>query len=203
MYKEAILAVIVSIDTYIAAAAYCNSGIRIPLLSSLVINLISAAVLGISVCFSETLVTILPADICRISGKCVMTAIGLLTILKSFARTLARRIEKKGELSVKLGRSPLALKLYLDDTAADLDHSKILSAGEAAALALASSFDSAATGMSCGVCDISPVAASVFTFAFGFAALLAGMVTGRKISSLNHDLSWVGGVMLIVVSLIE
>ena len=38
MYKEFLLAVTVSIDTYIASAAYCNSGIKIPLLSAAVIN---------------------------------------------------------------------------------------------------------------------------------------------------------------------
>ena len=198
MYKELLLAVTVSIDTYIAAAAYCNSGIKIPPLSAAVINLICAAVLGISLGISGLLGHFLSAGICRTAGMLVIIAIGLLTILKSFARTLAKRVEQKGELSVKLGKTPLAVKLYLDDTAADIDHSKILTSGEAAALALASSLDSAAMGLSSGFSHISPFAASCLTFLCGAAAVWAGTVTGKKISSLGRDLSWIGGILLII-----
>ena len=202
MYKEFLLAVTVSIDTYIASAAYCNSGIKIPLLSAAVINLICAAVLWISLCLSGIMGHFLSADICRISGMLVMIFIGMLTILKSFARSLAKRVEQKGELSVKLGNTPLAVKLYLDDTAADIDHSKILTAGEAAALALASSLDSAAVGLSCGFSDISPFTASWLTFLCGCAADGAGIVTGKKISSLGRDLSWIGGILIILFAVI-
>ena len=202
MYKEFLLAVTVSIDTYIASAAYCNSGIKIPLLSAAVINMICAAVLGISLCLSGMLEHFLSADICRISGMLVIIAIGMLTILKSVARSLAKRVEKKGELSVKLGNTPLAVKLYLDDTAADIDHSKVLTAGEAAALALASSLDSAAMGLSSGFSNISPITASFLTFLCGAAAVCAGTVTGKKISSLGLDLSWIGGIFLIIFALV-
>ena len=202
MYRELLLAVTVSIDTYIAAAAYCNSGIKIPLLSSAVINLICSAVLLISLLFSGIIVGFFPPGLFMTCGRCVISAIGLLTILKSFVRNLVKRVEKKGELSVKLGKTPLAVKLYIDDTAADTDHSKILSAGEAIALALAISVDSAAIGLSSGFSDISPLAASCFTFVCGAAAIWAGGFTGRKISSLNHDISWLGGSMLILFAFI-
>ena len=53
MLQEVILALIVSFDTYLVAAAYCNSGIRIPLASAAVINLTGAAVLGLSLLLSD------------------------------------------------------------------------------------------------------------------------------------------------------
>jgi putative sporulation protein YtaF len=203
MYDELFLAVIVSFDTLLAAAAYCNSGIKIPLISSAVINLICSAVLGISLCFSGFLSNYIPSSVCRICGCSIIVLIGLLTIVKSIARTLVKRVAERGELSVKLGKSPLALKLCLDDTAADIDHSKVLSASEAAALALASSFDSAAMGLSSGYSHISPLLAFVFTLICGFTAIHTGGLIGKKISSLDHDLSWVGGILLIVFAFIE
>lgn len=203
MYDEFFLAVIVSFDTLLAAAAYCNSGIKIPLISSAVINLICSAVLGISLCFSGFLSNYIPSSVCRICGCSIIVLIGLLTIVKSIARTLVKRVAERGELSVKLGKSPLALKLCLDDTAADIDHSKVLSASEAAALALASSFDSAAMGLSSGYSHISPLLAFVFTLICGFTAIHTGGLIGKKISSLDHDLSWVGGILLIVFAFIE
>ena len=169
----------------------------------MVINLICAAVLGISLCFSDFIGNYIPASFCHIGGCCIIVFIGILTIVKSIARTLMRRVAERGEMSLKLGKSPLALKLYLDDTAADIDHSKVLSAGEAAALALASSLDSAAMGMSSGFGNISPLIASVLTLLCGFIAVSTGSLIGKKISSLDHDLSWVGGVMLIIFALIE
>ena len=182
MLQEVILALIVSFDTYLVAAAYCNSGIRIPTASAAVINLTGAAVLGLSLLLSDIAGCFIPAELCRTLGLIVLTSIGVITVFKSLVRILV-------------------IKLYLDDTAADVDNSKTLSPAEAAALALASSLDSAATGLSCGFCGISPVRTALFTFAAGFAAIAAGSLTGRKISASEHDLSWLGGVLLIAFAI--
>jgi putative sporulation protein YtaF len=203
LLQEVILAVIVSVDTYPVAAAYCNSGIRIPLTSAAVINLTGAGVLGISLLLSDIAGCFIPAQLCRTLGLIVLTAIGVITVFKSLVRILVRRLSCKGELSLRTGSSGLVIKLYLDDTAADVDDSKLLSPTEAAALALASSLDSAATGLSCGFCGISPLRTALLTFAAGFAAITAGNLTGKKISSADRDLSWLGGVLLIAFAIFE
>lgn len=198
LFKEILIAVTVSIDTYLAASACCCKKIRIPVLSSVVINLICAAVLYISISFSSVLTDFVSADFCRISGGFVLITLGILTILKSFARSVAKRISQNGDISMKLGSTPLAVRLYLDDTAADRDNSKVLTFFEAVTLAVISSFDSAAIGLNSGFHNISPLYASLFTFLCGFVAVWLGSVTGQKISSLKHDFSWVGGVLLII-----
>ena len=203
MLKELFLSVIISIDIFLAAAACCNSGIRIPLLSAAVIDLISAAVLGIFMTFSDIICRALPTEFCRTAGEAVLIIIGSATIAKSLFRSLVRRIADRGELLLKLRGSSLMVKLCIDATAADKDCSKVLSAGEAAALALASSLDSAATGLSCGYGGISPFSASAVTFVCGAAALILGSAAGRKISSLRHDLSWLGGILLIVFAFFQ
>lgn len=200
--KEAIfLAFIVSIDTYLAAATYCNSGIRIPVLSGLVISGISGVVLWISLSFSELLGRYIPAGAFHVISVAILTFIGALTIFKSVVRMIVRKISEKGEFSLKIWKSPIVVKLYLDETAADFDNSKVLSVYEAAALAAASSVDSAAVGISCGYSGISPAAVSVLAVIFGFAAIISGGITGKKISMTKHDFSWVGGVMLIIFAL--
>ena len=203
MCDELFLAVIVSVDLFLASASCCAGSIKIPFLSNTVINLICSAILGIFLCLSGFLGNYIPDTVCRICECTVIISLGVFTIAKSIARTIVKKVAETGEMSLKLGKSPLALKLYLDDAAADIDNSKILSAGEAAALAIASSVDCAAIGLSCGYDDTSPVIASVCAFLFGFSAICLGGVIGRKISSLRHDLSWVGGVMLILFALIE
>ncbi len=200
MYEEIFLAVTVSIDIFLASAAFCNNGIKVPLLSTFIINLICSSILGISIKFSEVISHSVTSGLFHKLSTAVLIVIGILTILKSIARIIAVHISGKGELYLKLGNSPLALKLCLDDTAADKDNSKVLNAGEAVSLALASSFDCAAMGLGSGSAGISPVIASLCTFLCGFAAIALGSAMGQKISSLKHDFSWVGGVMLIIFS---
>lgn len=196
--EEIFLAVIVSLDTYLTAVAYCNSGIKIPLLSSFVISLISSAVLGLSLGFSDFLSSFIPVGVCRVCGTAIITAIGVMTVFKSIIRSLAGHISEKGELSVRSCRYGIVVKMYLDETCADFDGSKILSTAEAVALALASSLDSIATGLSSGFSGISPVPSFIFAFFAGFLAIALGNITGRKISSLRRDFSWVGGILLIL-----
>lgn len=199
MLKEIFTAAAVSVDIFLAASACCSSGIRIPFFSAVMTALISAAVLGLSMTFSDILGSFLPEEVCRSIGTAALILIGSAAIGKSVLRHIAVR---KG-ISPEKREGSLMVRLCLDDTAADMDRSKVLSAGEASVLALAGSLDSAATGLSCGFNGISPLTSSVFTFFCGAAAVFLGSLTGRKISSLGHDLSWAGGIILIIFAFIQ
>ena len=197
MCEELFLAVIVSFDTYLVSAVYFSNGIKIPFVSALVINVFSAAILGSTLLFSEKISEFLPENICRISGTAVLCAIGLLTVFKSILREISRKISQRGEVMLK-NRSGLVIKLYLDETSADTDNSKVLSAKESIALAVASSCDSAGIGIGSGLSGINPFTVSIFTFIAGFTAIFLGNLTGRKLGQMKYDLSWVGGILLII-----
>ena len=199
MFKEIFLALLVSFDICLAAASFCNSGIKIPAVSAVVISLSGSLILSISLGFSEILSKHISPAIFNVLGMIVLSVIGLATILKSLIRNLA----KKGIFPLKKGNTCIIAGLCLDDTAADTDNSKILSPCEAAILALASSFDSAAMGLSCGSSEMIPLRAAVFTFFAGSAALFLGNIIGKKISSLKHDFSWLGGVFLIIFAFFQ
>lgn len=198
LLKEFFLAFIVSIDIYLAAAACCNSGVKIPLSSALVIDMFSASVLFISIMLSDFISGYITSHTIHIIGTAVLITIGSLNIAKSILRSVIRHISEKDSISVKMGELSVFVKLCLDDSAVDMDSSKVLSIGEAAVLALAGSFDSAATGLSCGGKDISALGAAAAVFICGAAALILGSLTGRKISSINRDFSWTGGLFLIL-----
>jgi putative sporulation protein YtaF len=198
LLREIFIAFIVSIDTYLAAAAYCNNGIRIPVLSAAVISTFGAAVLGISIKFSSELKDFVPPSVFHICGITILCLIGILMIGKSIIREIVKKMSRNDGISLKINKGSLVVRLYLDDTAADADNSKILSVSEAFTIAFASSMDSAVTGIGSGSSGINYLAASGMTFIFGCIALFMGNLTGKKISSLDHDLSWVGGVMLIL-----
>ena len=196
-------AVIISFDTFLFAAAYRSSGIKIPFFSVFVINFICAAVFGISIYLSSVAASFISVGFCRLTGTLIMVAIGILTMVKSLVRNAVKCLNDEKKVSVKMGGLNFVIKLYLDDTAADIDHSKILSPCEAAALALAGSLDSAATGFGCASVGINPVISAVFTFVAGCTAIFLGSLAGRKISSLGYDLSWVGGILLIIFAVVS
>ena len=197
LYREIILAVIVSLDTFLIAWAYGNSGIKILFSSSLVINVSCSAVLWTALRFSDMLSCFIPLRLCRAVGMAVMTFIGLFTIIKSLVRILSGLLSRNGEMLLKMHNSGIILRLYFDDTAADTDNSKILSPKEASALAFASSLDSLATGISCGFA-LSPTVTAFSALAMGFVAVYAGSLAGKKFSSLRYDFSWVGGILIIL-----
>jgi putative sporulation protein YtaF len=202
LFREIILSVIISIDIFLAAAAYRSCGIEIPVSSTIVINAIGAFFLGISLIFSRLLGIIIPENICGICGFVILTAMGILTVFKSLIRNLVRRLSERGELSLHPGSSGIVVKLYLDDTAADFDSSKILSPKEAAALAIAASLDSVSIGLGVGY-EINPAISAIFAFIAGSLAILLGSLTGKKIASLNRDFSWIGGAALIIFGIFE
>lgn len=198
MADELILAVIISADIFLASAAYCGSGIRIPPLSAAVIAITGAGVLWLTLSLSALISGVLSPGVCSAAAFVLISITGISTIFRSIVRTVVRTLSEKGDLSLKMGSQGLMLKLYLDDTAADADHSKVLSAPEAAALAAASSLDCAAAGLSCGALGLIPWRTGLFAFAAGIIAIALGNFAGKKICALPADLSWVGGVMLIV-----
>ncbi len=202
MLQEIILSVIVSFDIFLAASAYRSCGIKIPVTSAVVINGMGAFFLGISLFFSRLMSMIISPKICGILGFAILTAMGVVTIFKSLVRNLVRRLSQRGELSFSTGNSGIVVKLYLDDTAADSDSSKVLSPKEATALAVAASLDSISIGLGVGY-DINPVISAFFAFLAGSLAIFLGSLAGRKISSLDRDLSWIGGVSLIIFGIFE
>ena len=192
MFKELFIAFIVSIDIYLIAVSCRSSGIFIPHTSALLINIISAGILGISIGSASVLIKLIPEHTCHLIGMSALIIIGVITILKSVIRTLAAK-----KIDLKMGDNVI-IRLYLDDTAADFDNSKIISLTEAAALAVACSLDAAAVGLSSGLNGARPLSAAIAAFFLGCFAIFAGNVTGKKISSLDHDFSWLGGVFIII-----
>jgi putative sporulation protein YtaF len=158
--------------------------------------------MGISLKFSEILGHFISAEFFETAGLIILIVIGMASIFKSFIRSLVRRISSGGGDPLKMCGFGFCINIYLDETAADLDSSKVLSVQEAAVLALASSMDAAAMGLNFGYSGINALAAGLFTMLAGYAAVLLGGFTGKKNSSLRHDFSWVGGILLIIFALV-
>lgn len=202
MLNEIFITLTVCIDTYLMSVNYNASGIKIPFRSGLVISLISSVILYLSLVFAGLLEYVIPIKLCSVIGCVILTAIGTVTIFKSIVRGIVRKLSKKGDICIKMSRLGIAVRLYLDERTADSDYSKVLSVSESIALALALSADSVAVGINAGFMGANPLRTAFFTFIVNVIVVYLGAVSVRKIFSSDYDLSWLGGVMLILSAVI-
>jgi putative sporulation protein YtaF len=202
MLSEILLTLIVCVDIYFVAVNYGVQGIRIPALSAIVIGIVGAGMLGLSLAVSRLLTLFIPTELCSLIGFFMLTAIGIITIFKSIMRVVVRRLTERGDICVKMNSIGLGIRLYLDDTYADEDKSKELSVREAITLAAVLSLDSIATGINSGFLQVGIIRTSIFALVMGVMAINLGVLTGKRLSELKYDFSWLSGIMLIILAVI-
>ena len=105
--------------------------------------------------------------------------------IKSFLGTYKRK-----KLSFEYSGISFVLDIYLDETKADADNSKLLSLKEALYLAVALSIDSLASGFALGISIVQPL-----------PVLVISSFLGSRVLSLKEcRLSWVSGVLFLILA---
>lgn len=188
MIRILLLVAAVSTDCFACAMSLGSAGIRVSFRSTLIISGVGTLFLGLSVGFAEMLCKVVPENLCGMIYSLTLAALGVFNLLKNFiGNFLARKNNRPS--------------LFFDGTCADRDNSKALSPYEAAALSVALSADSLVSGISAGFSDMSLPVLCLMTFFAGITSVSLGWRLGRKIvSSLNINLSWLCGVLLIVLA---
>ena len=141
-----------SIDAFVASFAYATSKIKIPFKSALIINVVSTTILGIALFFGSIVSRFIPSIF---TTSICFTMLLMLGLAKLFDSTLKALLGTRGSLTrnyeFKVSDFRFFLKVYIDNTAADVDHSLILSPKESFSLALALSLDGLAAGFGAGL----------------------------------------------------
>ena len=142
----------------------------------------------------------IPPYICRMISFTIFFMIGLSSLfqgtIKSFLGTYKRK-----KLSFEYSGISFVLDIYLDETKADADNSKLLSLKEALYLAVALSIDSLASGFALGISIVQPLPVLVISFCVGILAILGGSFLGSRVLSLKEcRLSWVSGVLFLILA---
>lgn len=193
MLKIILLIAAVSADGFAASAGMGAAGIKVPLRSAAIISFTGTLFLTVSVALADGVKRFVPYEACRAVSFGLLIFLGLFNIFRDFFKKLAKRRQKPGPIS-----------LLFDGTAADTDNSKSISPKEAAALSVALSADSLVTGISAGLGEINLPLLCVGTFVTGLLSVALGQWLGRKIvSSLEIDMSWLCGAVLILLALLK
>ena len=146
MTEDMLLILAMSTDAFFAALSYSAGRIRIPAVSALIICAVSTIVLTLSAGLSSVLGSFIPDEACRISGAVLLGFIGIVGFFQNGLKSILRRHQGKGKLSFCCFDIDFVISVYLDETQADSDMSKVLSPRESLALAAALSVDSVSGG---------------------------------------------------------
>ncbi|MCL2198465.1 MAG: manganese efflux pump [Defluviitaleaceae bacterium] len=189
MIEAAILASTLSADAFTAGFAYGSKKIRIPMLSVQVINVVCCAVLGAAMFFGHLVKPFLSAGVVAWVAFGILFGMGLIKLLDDIVKALIRKYRVR------------ALEVYADPEVADVDASACLSPVEAVWLAVSLSLDGAAVGFAVVLAGINPWVLLAWSFVANMTAILLGQRFGASIAEkLPFNISWVGGVVLIVLA---
>ncbi len=194
-----------SIDAFAASFAYGVSSIKIPWPSVFILAGVSSLVLALSASLGLLIKGLIPESCIKLLCFTLLLILGVIKLFDSFIKSIIRRKNGvDGHLSFQLLNLHFVLRVYADPDIADADQSKVLTAKEAVSLSLALSLDSLAVGFGASMATFNVLLAIPVSFLFGLLAVTLGSALGSKFQkSLNSDMSWISGLMLIILAIMK
>lgn len=193
------------LDTLVASIAYGTNRIRISHGQIALFNGVCCMFLGLSLAFGALLDRAIPQSLTKSICFYSLLLLGCMKLADAGIRQYLRRhksIHKNA--SFRFSHLRLIIDIYSDPMEADTDQDECLSWKEVFFFSLAMSVDSLVTGMMAAFLKISVSATVLCAFLVGECFTYLGLFLGRKISRhCPRDLSWLGGVLLILLALLK
>lgn len=205
MLESLLLVLSLCVDALVASFAYSTTKIKIPVVSSIILTAISTLFLMISIALGSLIQGLIKDDVAHIICFIILFLLGFLRLFEGLLKNyLNKKALSPHNIEVTLFNFKLVLNVYADVTLADLDHSKSLSTKEALYLGIALSLDSLIVGFGAALAPISFFEVTLFSIIFNFLAIALGSFIGSKCAEkIDIDLSWISGLILIVLSLLK
>lgn len=204
-----LLVLALSTDSFVASFAYGTNHIRIPFSSTLVISSVCSAVLGVSLLAGALFLPLVPSGFVHAICFCLLFLLGIVKIFDSSLKAVIRSaVRRKKKLRKNFAFSALHLNfiltVYANPEQADLDCSRLLSPGEAFSLAAALSLDGLAVGFGAALGSVPIWQSLLFSLVIGTAAVQLGAFLGNHLAKhITLDLSWIGGVLLLILAFLK
>ncbi|MBQ3566139.1 MAG: sporulation membrane protein YtaF [Oscillospiraceae bacterium] len=203
MTEDVFLVLAMITDTFFVSLSYAGEKIKIPVMSAVVISFVSSCVLAVSLFFSKSVSNFFPQEYCRIIGAVTLGLIGAVQLCQSSLKAVLKKHSGNGKVSFSCFDIGFVISVYLDETKADSDCSKVLSTKESLALALALSVDSLSGGIAAGISGSNIIGTALMSFLLGLFAVAVGGILGNRIKKGNRDFSWISGIFLVGLAVIK
>lgn len=205
MLESLLLVSALCIDSFVASIAYGTSKIRIPVLSTILINLICTFTLACSLLVGSIFKNFLPGNLNVVLGFLILMFLGTYRLFEYiFKAYISKRSISNIPLTFKIFDFKFVLQVYADEIKADFDNSKCLNTKESLYLALALSLDSLAVGFGSSLCNINYMEVLILCFLIGVFSVSFGVFLGRKFAQkIQLELSWLSGLLLILLAILR
>ncbi len=203
MLPEALaLAAALSLDAFVASFAYGSKQINIPLRSVQIINGICTGITAIALLAGGLIKQWLPPEWALIISFAVLFLLGIVKLLDSATKSIIRKHNQlHKQIDFSMFNFKFILHLYANPESADVDGSKTLSPIESISLAIALSLDGITVGLGAAIGDVNGVAVILASLVTNMLAVMLGCWVGNKVAkNVNFDLSWLSGVILIILA---
>jgi putative sporulation protein YtaF len=206
-----LFALALNLDSFGAGMAYGARQIKVPLLSLLIISLISVAAIIISMLGGQIFLSFIPAGLAHRLGGILLIIIGLWVLYQTRRSGQAAARDTQEENSenkmIKIHIRPLGLivQILREPARADLDSSGVISPGEALVLGMALAMDALGAGFAVSMLGLSIVLTSLVVGLGHFFLTYLGLQAGRTITNcgMGRHLAILPGFILITLGMFK
>lgn len=205
MVQIILLALACNIDTFMTAWIYGIERISLQKKVAVMIALTTSIIFTISTFFGLFLTNLIAPDQLKILCFLFLLFLGISKLLSHFMKKIVQRYENKSKSKAwNLSSFRFILTVYIDPEKADIDHSHTLSMKEAISTATVLSMDGVAVGTAVGFIALDPIACFFTSFLVAFFLFGLGFLVGAYLQTkLKWDISWLGGLLLIMIALFK
>lgn len=203
MFHMLLLVLATCCDSLLMSMAYGVDDIHIPKKSIVVIASCGTFFLGISLLLGGFITRILPSFTTSYISFTILLVLGIVNLFQGQVKHYVRK-HKREPIVIRIKEISFVIDIFLDEKQADADHSKTISMKEAMYLGIALSIDSLASGLAYGIGDADIRIVLLLSFSIGIIVIIVGSYIGKHVSSfLQFDISWISGVILIVLAFLR
>lgn len=205
MLEILLLVLSVSIDSFIASISYGSSKIKIPIISALIVDIISSSMLGFSLIFGSFIQNYISINAAKLISFMILFFLGFYRLFEGLLKSyINNKTKDSTPLQFKLLDLNFVLQVYANETKADIDKSKVLSYKEAIYLSVALSLDSIAVGFGSSLILINYIQVFIVSIIIGLLVIIFGSLLGKRFAEMtNLNLSWLSGAMLIILAFLR
>ena len=204
-----LLAISCNIDNIGVGLAYGARGIGIPLVSNLLIALLTAVGTGVCVVFGQKIVQFLPTEVAVILGAVLLIGMGVWVIWQEFKQKQQPSEVTPSILSekehVQMSWWQRLTAILQEPILADKDASGSIDVNESVLLSMALMLNNIPNGLSAGLLGMSVWVTAILVGLLSVVTFWVGIAMGRTVGVLwlGRHAGRIAGIMLIVIGLTE
>jgi len=203
--QTSMLLTALAIDSFVCSFGYGANKIKIPFKSIMAINIICTILLAIGVFFGSIIGNYIPEDVTMWISFFILFLLGLSKLFDSAVKNVTRKLNGVSkEFKFSWSGLGFVLNVFTNPEEADIDNSKVLSPKEAIPLAIALGLDGLSVGLGIGLSVTNIFLLLGLSLVSDVIAITLGCYLGNKVAQKSTmDLSWLGGVILILIAILE